>query len=573
MGLFDFLLPKAPPAPAPVNAGQAAQSFVEQMANPQLQGTILNAEQAFRPQYNQLNLSGLGQYLFGQQQPSFNVQAYLQARPDILANFQNDPGYQRQYGSLENYALADAQGQGVASQFTSQGQSPGIIGLQGQAAQQLQGLQGQLNTQQRASDLADVEAMGGRASAAFMNANPQLAAQLQSLQGMSQSQGATGYSPQQVQAGPMQGFQAVSAGQPGFERVQAQNMDAARIADIERVAAGQINQGMLGQSLYGQAMNAGPSAISQQLEQRGLAAIAQGGRLTGEEQRSLQQSVRSAYGARGNLGGSQAVSAEALARLSGEREREMQNLSLASGINQQLMGELAANRGFSTGVYGQELGRQGQNVGNTLQADLANQGTAAQRAQAQAQLQQQAALANQAAAMQAQLANQSAGMQMGQFGAQQSLQAQLANQAAGINQGQFGAQMGLQAGLANQAAGNRASEFGIQSAQNQTAADRAFGLNLAGAYGQYATNPFQAVLGSSSGALGAAGQQLGMAGGLQQQGMGPQLFDPNAGINLGLQNAANLGNYNASTYGARAGATGQIVGGLFQAAGSILGGR
>ena len=55
-------------------------------------------------------------------------------------------------------------------------------------------------------------------------------------------------------------------------------------------------------------------------------------------------------------------------------------------------------------------------------------------------------------------------------------------------------------------------------------------------------------------------------------GMGPQLFDPSAGINLALQNAANLGNYQAATYGARAGAQGAMMGGLFQGIGSAVGG-
>jgi hypothetical protein len=54
-------------------------------------------------------------------------------------------------------------------------------------------------------------------------------------------------------------------------------------------------------------------------------------------------------------------------------------------------------------------------------------------------------------------------------------------------------------------------------------------------------------------------------------GMGPQLFDPSAGINLGLQNAANLANYQAATYGARAGAQGQIAGATIGAIGNIAG--
>jgi hypothetical protein len=50
------------------------------------------------------------------------------------------------------------------------------------------------------------------------------------------------------------------------------------------------------------------------------------------------------------------------------------------------------------------------------------------------------------------------------------------------------------------------------------------------------------------------------------------VFSPDAGVNLALQNAANLGNYQASTYGARAGAQGAMMGGLMSGLGSAFGG-
>jgi uncharacterized protein YqgC (DUF456 family) len=49
------------------------------------------------------------------------------------------------------------------------------------------------------------------------------------------------------------------------------------------------------------------------------------------------------------------------------------------------------------------------------------------------------------------------------------------------------------------------------------------------------------------------------------------LFDPNAGINLALQNASNQGNYQSSIYGAKAGAQGAILGGALGAVGSLGG--
>jgi hypothetical protein len=86
-----------------------------------------------------------------------------------------------------------------------------------------------------------------------------------------------------------------------------------------------------------------------------------------------------------------------------------------------------------------------------------------------------------------------------------------------------------------------------------------------------AFDPMATVLGRPSGALGVGQQQQGMAAGMMQS-MGGQVFDPNAGINLALQNQANLGNYQASTYGARAGAQGAMMGGLMSGLGSAFGG-
>ena len=55
----------------------------------------------------------------------------------------------------------------------------------------------------------------------------------------------------------------------------------------------------------------------------------------------------------------------------------------------------------------------------------------------------------------------------------------------------------------------------------------------------------------------------------QAQGpVGPRFSDPNAGVNLALQNASNLSNYNASIYGAQAG----LAGAQAQARGAMIGG-
>jgi hypothetical protein len=65
----------------------------------------------------------------------------------------------------------------------------------------------------------------------------------------------------------------------------------------------------------------------------------------------------------------------------------------------------------------------------------------------------------------------------------------------------------------------------------------------------------------------AQGQQ-GLAYQQAQGPVGPRFSDPNAGVNLALQNASNLSNYNASIYGAQAG----LAGAKAQAQGAMIGG-
>ena len=79
------------------------------------------------------------------------------------------------------------------------------------------------------------------------------------------------------------------------------------------------------------------------------------------------------------------------------------------------------------------------------------------------------------------------------------------------------------------------------------------------------------ILGRPSSAMGLGQQMLGQATGL---GMDPnmssaQMLDPGAGINLALMNQQNLANYNANVYGSKAGMYGNMMGGAFNALGSI----
>ena len=87
-----------------------------------------------------------------------------------------------------------------------------------------------------------------------------------------------------------------------------------------------------------------------------------------------------------------------------------------------------------------------------------------------------------------------------------------------------------------------------------------------------ASDPFQAILGRSSGAA-----QLGTnyAGGAQSLlgSATPQLFDADAGVNLDLANNANQSQFDSAVYGGQMGALGSVIGGGMGGMGSYFGGK
>jgi hypothetical protein len=305
-------------------------------------------------------------------------------------------------------------------------------------------------SQQRAADIGDVEALGGQAGAAFMNANPALRAQMERAQGLSDSQN------------PIQ-----------------------------------IDQGGLGQNLYGQAMGAqtanlqGLGAAGQQLDARAQQLAQSTGRLTPTELRQLEQSSRAGYASRGREMGAGSVAGEAFARYANERQNMQQDLGLAAQLNQGSQQEIGANRAY----YLQDQGANRAFQGQVYNADLARQ-------------------------------------------------------------------------QANQAA-----------QQNRTGQDRSYALALAQMQQGVASDPFMTILGRPSQSQQAGMASAQFASGLAGQNMGPMLFDPNAGINLALQNSSNQANYQSSIFGAQAGfagaqaqARGAMIGGLASGLGALGGG-
>jgi len=183
---------------------------------------------------------------------------------------------------------------------------------------------------------------------------------------------------------------------------------------------------------------------------------------------------------------------------------------------------------------------------------LANIAAQNQAAQFGAQAGNQGILANQDIAMRTALANQNAQNQFGMFNAEQLTNAAMANRAFQATQ--------QQQGIAN---------LGMlgQAQQGELAANRAFQNQLVGMYGA-SFDPMSVVLGRPSGALGVGQGQQGLAANMMNT-MGGQVFSPDAGVNLALQQNANLNNYLANTYGARVGAQGAIAGATIGVFGDI----
>ena len=517
------------PAPNPFgfDPGQATRDYLAGIANPQTLTALLGAEAAARPQLGAQGLRDLGQFQSGAAQ--FNPQAFLAARPDIAANYQNDPGYAQAYGSLEQYAKAAADAAGLTSQFTTN--QGGSLDLLKQAAGVTSGVETAANTALRTAGAADVAALAPQLAATYNQLNPEIQGSLQraealrrvpdayapmrtaafnaqqfgdlqfnpaqaSLLGSAPQVGLGGYDAAQASA---QGYNAALAQSQGYNAQQAQargyesqgytpqGYQAAQAASGMQAEAERLARGQLGQSLYGQALQAGPSQAAQLLGGRAAEFAGSTGGLSPEEVRNLQQGTREAYAARGIEMSNPAIAAELAARSGAMRQRQGEDLAQAVALNQAYTQDLSANRQFGTGLYGQEIGLQQANQQAALQAALANQQSGQNLSLANLQALNQAGqftagLGADAAQFTANAANQA-----GQFGASAFNQAQLQNAMLGSQAGQFTAAAANQAALQNAQNISGASQFGA-AAQNQASLANQAALNQARMFGAEAGN-------------------------------------------------------------------------------------
>ncbi len=599
--------------------GQATRDYLAGVANPQTLTALLGAEAAARPQLGGLGLQDIGQYAGGVS--AFDPKAFLVARPDIAANYENDPGYAQAYGSLEQYAKAAADAEGLTPQFTTR--AGGSLDLLRQAGGVASGVETAANTALRTAGAGDVAALAPQLAATYNQINPQVLGSLQraedlrrvpdayapmrtaafnaqqfgdlqfnpaqasllgsapqvGLGGYDAAQvGAQGYNPAQASAqgynaalAQSQGYQAQQAQSQGYNAALAQSQgyqaqgytpqgyQAAQAGAGMQTEAERLARGQLGQSLYSQALQAGPSQAAQLLGGRAAEFAASTGQLSPEEIRNLQQGTREAYAARGIEMSNPAIAAEAAARSGAMRQRQAEDLAQAVALNQAYTQDLSANRQFGTGLYGQEIGLQQANQQAALQAALANQQTGQNLSLANLQATNQAGqftaglgaeaaqfganAANQAGQFGASAANQAAIQnaqnisQANQFGASAFNQAQLQNALLGSQAGQFGASAFNQAALQNAQNISQAAQFGA-GAQNQMSLANQAAFNQAGQFGAGAQN--QANL-SNQAALNQA-RMFGAETGNQGQLTNAQLQAQYAMANQGAANQFSLAN-------------------------------
>ena len=628
--------PASAPAANPFgfDPGQATRDYLAGVANPQTLTALLGAEAAARPQLGGLGLQDIGQYAGGVS--TFDPKAFLAARPDIAANYANDPGYAQIYGSLEQYAKAAADAEGLTPQFTTR--AGGSLDLLRQAGGVASGVETAANTALRTAGAGDVAALAPQLAATYNQINPQVLGSLQraedlrrvpdayapmrtaafnaqqfgdlqftpaqasllgsapqvGLGGYDAAQvGAQGYNPAQASAqgynaalaqsqgynaqqAQSQGYNAALAQSRGYDAAQAQSQgyqsqgytpqgyQAAQAGAGMQTEAERLARGQLGQSLYAQALQAGPSQAAQLLGGRAAEFAGSTGQLSPEELRNIQQGTREAYAARGIEMSNPAIAAEAAARSGAMRQRQAEDLAQAVALNQAYTQDLSANRQFGTGLYGQEIGLQQANQQAALQAALANQQTGQNLSLANLQALNQAGQFTAGLGAEAAQFGANAANQAGQFGASAANQAALQNAQLASQAGQFGAGAFNQAAIQNAQNISQANQFGA-SAFNQAQLQNALLGSQAGQFGASAFN--QAALQNAQNISQAA--QFG-AGAQNQISLANQAAFNQAGqFGAGAANQANLSNQaalnQARMFGAETGNQGQLTNAQLQA--------
>ena len=492
--------------------------------------TLLDPNQIYAGLYGgnttgqqQANLGGL---LQGRE---FNAGAYLNARPDLARNYNAD--YEAMYGSLNDYARADWQGNNSPSNFLT----GGLLDLASDATRRAGIDQVGANTGLRTGNINDLAALGPQARAAWEAANPQFA---------------------QFTGGLLGQLNTLNAGGPGAVPTATANAAQAGIAQAG-ISQAAINQAAINQAGIAQAranlaryQAANRGQLSGQLEGDASRLLAQDGMLTAGEQRGISENVLGAYGDRGLAGSAGAISALALQSDAARQARRQQNQTYAQnianlnqGYNLADQSSMQQNRQFNSGLLSSmsQFNAGARNQGMQFNTDAMNRG-------------------NQF--------NASAMNQGNQFNSNEMNRGNQFN-ASALNQGnQYNAGLLQQANLFNANSANDMGRYNADLARSLQNDSWTRNLSYAGLLGSQAAD-INGMLGvnSNAGAMGAntINQGLGM------QDSNNQLLTSIYNFNANAENAAQIaaGNNAAAQAGARTASTGAIIGGGLAAVGGI----
>jgi hypothetical protein len=270
----------------------------------------------------------------------------------------------------------------------------------------------------------------------------------------------------QASFAPAQFTSAGPAAQASFNPAEASTANFTG-ANASTAAQQRASGGPLLGRLQGDAMaNLGRvSALQGQQEQIAQGLLNQGGDLSAQDLRNVQQSARTAYSARGLGSSNQSIATEVLNTDAARRARLRENLGIAQGVDAAGQQQIGQNRNYALGAQNQQQGlntfnaSQGNslaatNAGLLTTASLHNSTQANDISRFNAGLLTQNSQFNSGLGAQVSLANMGARNNMAQFDA--SGQNQLAASNAGL---------GAQVGLANMGAQNNLAQFGAGLAQ------------------------------------------------------------------------------------------------------------
>jgi hypothetical protein len=278
-------------------------------------------------------------------------------------------------------------------------------------------------------------------------------------------------------AGPAEQARFTGAGpaaQAGFNPAAAYTSGLSQAMAAQ--AAQQRAQGgpLLGQ-LQQDAMRSigGVSALQNRQQQIAMGLLGgSGGDLTAQERGAVQQDTRAAYAARGLYDSNQAIGAEIMNTDAARRQRLVQNLGLAQGVDAAGQQQLGATRNFALGVQGQGQQLSQFNAGQGNQLSQFNAGLLTNTSQFNAGegnrvgmfnagQQQQNSQFNAGLGAQISQFNAGARNNMAQFDAGQQNQLGQFNAQLGTQNNQYNAGLLQQAGLYNAGATDAAQQYNV----------------------------------------------------------------------------------------------------------------